>query len=105
MKNLILGLLKEIQNYDITSSVIIEHHEYGEGYFIKQTLNDGSAGILMYLTNDLVLDAFNHGWQIDKEYLGNISDFLINLLERNEITISIDGDMLYHCSKSFKNKY
>lgn len=98
-----MEILDAILEFDHTCEINIIKEE--TGYKIEQTLKDGTAGIMLFIPFNLEDGfSFNHGWKMDKEYLGGVSDVIIKKMKQYNIPASIDGNTLFRVSKSFKQE-
>ena len=104
MENLleiISGIKVSLEEYDSSATVNIRNED--KGYRLKQTLKDRTIGIMLFFPYDGKGVVFNNGWKMDKNYLANINDFIIELLNETNFKTDVDCTTLFTNSKSYQH--
>lgn len=97
-------VIKAIKEYDTTPTIEVTNTE--DGVKVHQRFyEEQELGIFLFLPNSEEEKAgFNYGVNLDREYLANICDFLIELLKSEKVEVLNEGD-LYLRSKNHRQAY
>lgn len=100
-KDALHEITKRVANYDKEAKVDLKEIE--DGYAIIQKANNGKTEInLTFRKNSKGVEYTTGKKEIPKDYLGSICDFIIELMQENDIKLGDGAERLYQDSLNYQ---